>query len=373
MPSVLDLGNIWKNVREVDLRPIRAEAERPTWIAVVSGDANARSAFGQALCAEPRRVLPDGDASHAGPDPLQVNLDAARELTADLIVLLLDDGQADASQERELFQYWGQEGKKVIVVYNQAAAADGYYGGGWQGAPVLRGAVADRSFLENQFVPAALQLLPDRLLSLARFYPLFRLRAAQQLINETSVSNATYSLTTGLAEVIPVLDVPFNVADMVVLTKAQAIMAYKLGLALGLSSRWQDHMAAFGGTVGTGFLWRQVARELVGLIPVWGVLPKIAVAYAGTYVLGQAIMQWYLTGRQVSPEMMRQFYRDAFAQGKSFAQALLQRAPRPRSLPHISRPRLPARTRVKCENCGALNPRGNKYCGKCGTALAVKG
>ncbi len=373
MPSWFDIGNIWKNLREIDLRPIRAEAERPTWIALVGHDENAKASLSQALCTETRRVLPDWDASHAGPDPLTINLDdTARGLSADLIVLLIEAGQEDQAKERELFQYWGQEGKKVVVVYNQSDTTRGFYGGAWSSAPALRGAVTDHAFLENEFVPAVIQLLPDRQLSLARYYPLFRMRVAQQLIMETSTANASYSLTTGLAEIIPILDVPFNVADMIVLTKAQAIMAYKLGLVLGLSSRWQDHMTAFGGTVGGGFLWRQVARELVGLIPVWGVIPKVAVAYAGTYVLGQAIMQWYLTGRQVTPEMMRQFYRDAFEQGKSFARTLLQRAPQRKKLPKLSRPRLPSRTRVTCANCGASNPGGNKYCGNCGSPLGVR-
>ena len=37
MPSWFEVGNIWKTLREIDLRPIRAQAEQITTIAVVGG------------------------------------------------------------------------------------------------------------------------------------------------------------------------------------------------------------------------------------------------------------------------------------------------------------------------------------------------
>jgi hypothetical protein len=44
--------------------------------------------------------------------------------------------------------------------------------------------------------------------------------------------------------------------------------------------------------IGGGFLFRQLARELVGLIPIAGVAPKVAVAYAGTWAIGRAVGMW---------------------------------------------------------------------------------
>jgi uncharacterized protein (DUF697 family) len=40
-------------------------------------------------------------------------------------------------------------------------------------------------------------------------------------------------LSTSLAELVPVLNIPFTIADMVVITKAQAFLVYRLGLSLG--------------------------------------------------------------------------------------------------------------------------------------------
>jgi uncharacterized protein (DUF697 family) len=117
---------------------------------------------------------------------------------------------------------------------------------------------------------------------------------------------------------------------MIVLTKNQAYLVYKLGLAFGFSTRWQDYIAEFGGVLGGSFMWRQLARTLIGLIPVYGILPKVAVSYSGTYVVGNVVLQWYLTGRHISRKQMQQLYQGAFARGKNVARGLLARLPHPR-------------------------------------------
>jgi uncharacterized protein (DUF697 family) len=173
---------------------------------------------------------------------------------------------------------------------------------------------------------------------------------------------------------------------MVILTKNQLFLVYKLGLALGYSTRWQDYAAEFGGVLGSGFVWRQLARTLVGLIPVWGIAPKVAVAYAGTYVVGNAVLQWYLTGRHLSRQQMRQLYSQAQARGKALAQTLLSKAPRLRlpalrfpriKLPRarLALPRLPGRKSprsrlptdgLSCPQCGRSNATDARFCAYCG-------
>lgn len=366
MPSWFDLGNIWKTVREVDLRPIREEAERNTQIYVVGDDESAKMAFIRLLCEQPLRpVLPT--PSILGSAPVSVSLaEAAGILDGDLYVLISRSGDGDLTQERMLVEDWRKAQRRVVIFDDGRLGAGGSGFLLWSSARRLIGSLTDRSFFEREFIPAALALLPEHHLSLARFYAPFRLPVAKQLIAETSIANASYSISTGLAEIIPILDVPFNLADMVILTKAQAIMAYKLGLALGLPGNWQEHIAAFGGTIGSGFVWRQIARQLVGFIPVWGIIPKVAIAYAGTYVLGQAILQWYLTGNRVTPELMRQWYKEAFAQGKEMARNLVRLKPR-----GGKRKALLPRFRKSCSNCGASNPGEFNYCGRCGTPLGA--
>ncbi|MCI0519505.1 MAG: zinc ribbon domain-containing protein, partial [Chloroflexi bacterium] len=177
-----------------------------------------------------------------------------------------------------------------------------------------------------------------------------------------------YSLSTGLAEIAPVLGVPLNITDMLVLSKTQAFLVYKLGLALGLSLRWQEYVAEFGGVLGGGFVWRQAARQLVGLIPAWGILPKVAVAYAGTYVVGHVVYRWYLTGRHVNAAQMRQLYQQAFARGKGLAQNLAAKLPRPRRKAKKTEA-LPATAQRTCAQCGKVSAADAQFCQYCGGAL----
>jgi uncharacterized protein (DUF697 family) len=210
-----------------------------------------------------------------------------------------------------------------------------------------------------------MELLPERHLALGRQFPLFRVAIAHQLINETCFANAAYSLSTGVAEVVPIFDIPLNITDMIVLTKAQAFLVYKLGLALGFSTRWQDYLGEFGSVVGGGFVWRQLARMLIGLIPIWGIVPKVAVAYSGTYVVGHAVLQWYLTGRHISNKQMRAMYVQALMNGKKIAQNMVSRLPRPR-LGRRKAAQLPALSMKPCPFCGKPNAPDANFCQYCG-------
>ncbi len=197
---------------------------------------------------------------------------------------------------------------------------------------VVWGSVTDTRFLTEHFAPGVIELIPDQIVPLARVFPFFRQPVAHKLINDTCFSNATYAFTTGLAETIAVADVPIVVADTFVLTKNQLFLVYKVGLALGYSTRWQDYVAEFGSVLGSGYLLRTASRTLVGLVPVFGLLPKTAIAYAGTFAVGNAVLQWYLTGRHVTGEQMKQLYQQALERGKQVASFLLRRTPRRKPL-----------------------------------------
>lgn len=341
VPSLTDLGTIFKTIREIDLQAIADEATRQTWVGIVGTEASGARDLATALYLAPH-ALPPEDASFAMAGPLLITVEnASLAERADLIVFVLGEHRAASDAERDAFQKWMTTGKKVIVVFNQAPTNTMALAlGEWAGARVLEGQVIHREFLEKHFVPAVLQLMPERKLSLARNFPLFRHAVATDIINETSMANAGYSFSTGIAEIVPVLNIPFNVADMVILTKAQAFMVYRLGLIFGLSTRWQDHLAAFGSTIGFGFVWRTIARQLIGLIPGLGVLPKTAIAYAGTYAVGRGALEWYNTGREVKRDDIERFFREALERGKAFAQRAADKAPKIQT-PKLSLPQLP--------------------------------
>jgi uncharacterized protein (DUF697 family) len=365
-----DLGNIWNTFKELDIRPIAEEAERPVLLAFVGADGVGKSTLIAALRHDKRArekiITPT----------IEANLEAAQQLDpVDLIVLLVNATRNDFTAEANLCRAWKEAGRNVLIFYNkmdtlQDVSTLSTSMAAWCDARIALGSAIDPDSLAVQFIPRVLEILRDRHLSLARHYPILRLPIARNLISDTSLANATYSIGTGFAEIIPALTIPFNVTDMIVLTKNQALMVYKLGLALGLSTKWQDHMAEFGSVIGAGFLWRQLARELIGLIPGWGIVPKVAIAYAGTYAVGEAILRWYQTGHKASGKGMKEIYADALARGKQVAQDLIARAPKP-ALPKVSMPALPKpRAKTICPTCGKENPKDARFCAYCATELS---
>jgi uncharacterized protein (DUF697 family) len=383
MPKISSyLTDTWQTIKEVDLRPIREQALRGVRIAIVGAPGSGRSTLADRMRRDPSHPEAEADTP-----VLILDLDSAEKaMNMDLLILMMDSRRMDSSREQELVKSWHNAGQKVLVFINQFAEPEESLSitplTSRGKRRVVWGSVLDIDLLLKQFVPIVMEMIPEHLLSLGRYFPLFRVAIARYLINDTCFSNAAYALSTGLAETVAVLDIPIAVTDMVVMSKNQAFLVYKLGLALGLSTRWQDYVVEFGGVLGGGFLWRELARTLVGLIPVWGIAPKTAIAYAGTYVVGNVVLQWYLTGRHLSRKQMQQMYKGAFARGKDVARNLIARIPRPRlSRPRLQRPRLPKLKRKAlpsgdsmrvCPKCGQASAADAKFCQYCGELFPVE-
>src|SRR5688572_9785012 len=70
---------------------------------------------------------------------------------------------------------------------------------------------------------------PDRAPALGRALPAFRPVAAKQIIDETAMANAQFSLVSNIPTLIPVIgNIAAAGADFIVLTKNQVMMLYKL-------------------------------------------------------------------------------------------------------------------------------------------------
>ena len=370
MPGVKELVNVWKNLKEVDLRPYQQDALNPVKLAIVG-----RPGVGRHTLADQFRHDPQRPQSRTLSTVLVSDLDSEDWVsTAELIILVLDAAATDYSRERALAKKWTGAGKKCLAFINKIDLVEiqpsRSISLGWEMDQVLYGSAIDVDFLQSEFVPVVLDLLPERHLALGRQFPLFRVAIAHKLINDSSFSNAVYSLSTGVAEVVPIFDIPLNVADMIVLTKAQAFLAYKLGLSLGFSTRWEDYLAEFGSVVGGGFVWRQLTRMLVGLIPVWGIVPKVAVAYSGTYVVGHVILQWYLTGKHITKDQIRALYSQALMNGKDIAKNLVSRLPRGR-LGKRKPAQLAAQNSKPCPFCNKPNASDALFCQYCGQTFQV--
>jgi uncharacterized protein (DUF697 family) len=330
MSRLASLGNIFRTLREVDLEAIRRNAEKVFHLALVGEPGAGKTTLLRQMRSGGR------EGEHLPAFVGEYDLPAAPPGNATAAILVVDASHpVHEDGVRLVLERLRDQGVPVLVCLNKADLVAGQEDAllaDWQArtsAEVVLISALEREALVRKLVPAVLRLMPGHELALARALPLFRKPVTQHLIEETSLANAGYSLTTGLVEIIPALNLPFNAGDIVVLTKNQAIMAYKIALAMGLPADWRETLPQLGAVIGGGFMWRQIARELVGLIPIWGIVPKVAVAYAGTRVTGLAVYHWAATGEKLAPRALKERYRQALDQGRELARRLIARRRKP--------------------------------------------
>jgi uncharacterized protein (DUF697 family) len=328
VPKWTDFGNIWTTLREIDVNAIREEAEHPLAIACVGHD-TALDELDALLRRGPERY------AFTSPNPLElISIEQASERAAgltgtDMLLFTVDARRPLRSDEAASFNKLEALTIPFLVVLMYG---DRLPVGEAILTPMIRSrtvAILDPASLDaaDKLAAALLSRLPTELhLAAARRLPGLRAIYARDLISSTSVTNATYSLASGLPEQIPIISIPFAAADILVLTKNQALMVYRLALAYGAPPEFQARIREVLPVIGGAFLWRQAARSLIGLIPVWGLLPKVAIAYAGTYTTGVAAWRWFESGEIVSTEQLKRISKEAIAIGRTRAAEIISRA-----------------------------------------------
>ncbi len=333
------VGAVLNVLREVDVRPIRAAAEKPFDLVFASRD--------RAITDHLIGLLYRGPRAHERPhDRVTRSISLgdrdgeATALRASAVVIVTRE--SDPNTEELAFAHRLQTAKiPVLIAFADAVA--GAIRQQWLPAviaPLLPTGVPgspppaaiDDAFATPSLIKGLRALHFTDELALARFLPAFRDPVSRSLIEDTATANAAYSLTTGLVEINPVATIPMNLADMLVLTKNQGIMSYKITLAMGMEADFKQIMPQIAGVIGGGFLFRQVARGLIGLVPGLGIIPKVAVAFAGTYAAGEAVVRWCATGQDVTAAVSRQLYTGALERGRKIAAELFKRRER------VSRP-----------------------------------
>jgi uncharacterized protein (DUF697 family) len=313
--NILKLPDVWRVVRELDLESIRAEAEARFRLVVLADFA--------AEAEEAALLLSGDDAAHPWVEartPAQLELtDADRATIAAVLVVTPAALSPALAAAVERLSRGGVPVATAVLGSDRAVDAVARAG---ETTRVLVRAL-DATALDPIGGALVAAVPPLQRLALARQLPPLRAAVFDQLIDDTAKANATYSFTTAMAEQVAVLDVPLNLADIFVLTKNQLLMGYRIALGAGKSGRARDVIGEVVGVVGGGFLFRQAARSLVGLIPVAGVVPKVAIAYTGTWAIGRALVVWATQGKRLSGAAMGRLSRDAAGRGRAFAKGLV--------------------------------------------------
>lgn len=327
MSRFSDVTNIWSTIKEIDVRDIRDQADLPCRIALLG-----HATFGRDLI---MRLLTLGAQRFPARTPqvsiidLPLGREQATDLNrVDLIVLTLDANQALSYDEFLAYEKLAILPVPLLIAVwgtNLPKSSESTHQADLQASPaVLLDPQAEPAIQRKMLAKAVLELVPEALhIAAARRYPGLRSEVTNSLIGSVSLSNATFAFTSGIPEMIPVLNLPLNAADMLVLTKNQALLAYRVALAMGAEGEFSAMIRELLPVVGGGFLWRQLARQLVGLIPGIGLLPKVAVAYAGTFVTGIAAWRWYERGELVSKAELQSLVKAALEEGRQRAKALI--------------------------------------------------
>lgn len=165
-------------------------------------------------------------------------------------------------------------------------------------------------------------------LALARTFPLFRRNVAHRIITRVSRENAMLALMTALPNVLPsFIELPWAVGefatDTAFLTMNQIRMALMMAAIYDQPVGYSEQKMSIGAIAAGAFGWRAIARELVGKIPLGGgLIPKAAIAFAGTWVVGTGLDKLYRTGVGHSRHERREAWAGAIAKGTQIASEL---------------------------------------------------
>ena len=301
----------WRALAEVDPQAIAFQAVQPVSIVIVGAAGVGKATLKRALMGDVEVVELDEDGRLPWVPGAHLYLyvvDGGRGVTA-----------ADAAPARQL----EGRGGKVLYVVNKADQlgspdAFRYTAGAAFGVPpgerIALAVATDPAHLDRELFPKMAQALDERAVAMARSLPGTREAVAQRLIREGSKANAQFALLSSLPANIPIAGTLATFgADTLVLTKNQALLVFKLAAIHGRALDSKTQLAAeIAPVVGAAFLMRNVARALVGLLPgLVSAVPKAAIAFAGTYVVGQTAHYYYRWGHRPKKETLEQFSREA--------------------------------------------------------------
>ena len=164
-------------------------------------------------------------------------------------------------------------------------------------------------------------------LPLARQFPVFRKAVLEDIIHSVARENALFAVTTALPNMVPsLIELPWAIgefaSDTMFLTANQIRMAFQIAAACGKEVGFAKQKAEVLTIAAGAFGWRALARELVSHIPMGGgLIPKGAIAYAGTFVAGKGLEFLHQNNGLHTQEERRNLYREGFERGRAISES----------------------------------------------------
>ncbi len=188
----------------------------------------------------------------------------------------------------------------------------------------------------EQMVQEVLKSRPELSLPLARFILPFRAPVIDNVIGAVAKENALFSLATAIPDMIPLISLPWAIgefaSDTAFLTMNQIRMTFLIAAASDCEVGYSQQKGEIASIVAGAFGFRAIARELIGKIPMGGgLIPKAAVAWSGTYVVGRSMERLHSLGYAYTPQERKSAYEQAMDKGREIAASLLNSLRRPQA------------------------------------------
>ncbi len=182
----------------------------------------------------------------------------------------------------------------------------------------------------DDLIAQILERREDLGLALARAFPPFRRPVVEKVVQNIASENALFALVTSLPDVVPsTIAIPWALghfaSDTAFLTMNQIRMAFLLAAASDRPVGYREQRAEIASIITAAFCWRALARKAAGFLSfAGGLIPKAAIAFAGTWVVGATLERIYRSGYGVSRAERRLTYDKAYQRGTAVAGAMLK-------------------------------------------------
>jgi len=231
---------------------------------------------------------------------------------ASVIVFLIDATRGLQSNDRELYETIKKLNKPTIIAVNKVDTFSEVEAGdtlanevavalGVAGVIPVSGHTGRN--VAEELIPAMIDASPEAALVIGRELPAYRRKAAQRIIRTATL----ISLAAGL-EPFPLVDIPILLGNQIRLVLRLAALYGEPVDSANTTSHLRELIAVMAGGLGLRYLAEQVAKSL----PFGGDFISGAIAGAGTWAMGQVVLEYYESGKKISAQRLRTLYNEFY-------------------------------------------------------------
>jgi GTP-binding protein Era len=233
-----------------------------------------------------------------------------------IILHVLNGAAAVSAEDEKLARVIRGASARSIVVINKVDLLDDR-----EKSEFLASAVARLGVLEGDVmlvsakrgtgVPALVQRITD-LLPNALQDAFIAAQKADSQLKEKRIRALIYS-KAGVCAAVALAPIP--IADLLVLTPIQMAMVATIGYFHGVEVS-ADRAGELMGVMGAGVGLREAARQLVKLIPGYGLVVSAGIAFAGTVALGETANLWFSRQMKVDAHDLKELFTRVASKAK---------------------------------------------------------